>query len=270
MARDEDQPGKHATTMIYPERPRLIVLEGIDLSGRTTQVQLLQDWLVAQHYYVTATAWRTSPLISDLLARARTGAPLRPLSYSMLYAADHIDRMQRVIRPAFERGEIVLADRYLYTALARDTARGLDPTWVQNLYRNSVQPDAVFYLHISPEEAVKRRLSLQQQRLDELHKEKHKSDKVDKDGKNSKGGKEHKPRKQEKEAKKGAHMATAIQTPTLTGESLESFRNFEVKMYSEYQQMQKAYGFTVIEGDQPIDQVQATLRRAIMRLVLEM
>jgi dTMP kinase len=267
MARDEDQSGKHATTMIYPERPRLIVLEGIDLSGRTTQIQLLLDWLVAQRYHVTATAWRTSPLISDLLARARAGAPLRPLSYSMLYAADHIDRMQHVIRPAFERGEVVLADRYLYTALARDTARGLDPSWVQNLYRNSVQPDAVFYLHISPEEAVKRRLSLQQQRLDELHKGKNKSDKVGRDGKD---GKEHKQRKQEKGAKKGVQTATVVQTPALTGESLESFRNFEVKMYSEYQQMQKAYGFTVIEGNQPIDQVQATLRRAIMRLLLEM
>lgn len=260
MVRYEDPSGKHAAPMIYPERPRLIVLEGIDLSGRTTQVQLLLDWLVAQHYHVTATAWRTSPLISDLLARARAGAPLRPLSYCMLYAADHIDRMQRVIRPALERGEIVLADRYLYTALARDTARGLDGAWVQNLYRNSVQPDAVFYLHISPEEAVKRRLSLQQQRLDELHKGKNKVDK---------GGKEHKQRKQEKEAKKGARAASAIQTPALTGESLESFRNFEVKMYNEYQQMQKAYGFTVIEGNQPIDSVQATLRRAIMRLVLE-
>lgn len=264
MARDEDQSGMYSPPMIYPERPRLIVLEGIDLSGRTTQVQLLLDWLVAQRYYVTATALRTSPLISDLLARARTGAPLRPLSYSMLYAADHMDRMQRVIRPALERGEIVLADRYLYTALARDTARGLDPTWVQNLYRYSVQPDAVYYLHISPEEAVKRRLGLQQQRLDDLHKGKHKSDK---DGKN---GKENKQRKQGKEAKKGAQAANAIQTPALTGESLESFRNFEVKMYGEYQQMQKAYGFTVIEGNQPIDSIQAILRRAIMRLLLEM
>ncbi|HLX41684.1 MAG TPA: dTMP kinase [Ktedonobacteraceae bacterium] len=262
MARDQEQASKQTALMIYPERPRLIVLEGIDLSGRTTQVQLLLDWLVAQHYHVTTTAWRTSPLISDLLARARTATPLRPLSYSMLYAADHIDRTQHIIRPALERGGIVLADRYLYTALARDTARGLDPAWVQNLYRNSVQPDAVFYLHIGPEEAVKRRLSLQQQRLGELHVGKHKSAKIDKDGKN---GKEHKQRKQEKEAK----VATSVQSPALTGEALESFRNFEVKMYSAYQQMQKAYAFTVIEGNQPIDQVQATLRRAIMRLLLE-
>ncbi|HLJ35185.1 MAG TPA: dTMP kinase [Ktedonobacteraceae bacterium] len=261
MARDEDQSGKHGMPMIYPERPRLIVLEGIDLSGRTTQVQLLLAWLIAQHYHVTTTAWRTSPLISDLLGRVRTGPPLRPLSYSMLYAADHIDRTQHVIRPALERGEIVLADRYLYTALARDTARGLDSSWVQNLYRTSVQPDAVFYLHISPEEAVKRRLSLQQQRLGEVHQGKHKSAKDDK---------EHKQRKQEKEAKKGMQMAPTIPTPALTGEALESFRNFEVRMYSEYQQMQKAYGFTVIEGNQPIDQIQAILRRAIMRLLLDM
>lgn len=263
MARDGYESAKNAMPMIYPERPRLIVLEGIDLSGRTTQVQLLHDWLIAQRYHVTTTAWRTSPLISDLLARARTGPPLRPLTYSMLYAADHIDRTQHIIRPELERGGIVLADRYMYTALARDTARGIDPLWVQNLYRDSVQPDAVFYLHISPEEAVKRRFGLQQQRLDVLHKEKHKSAKEDK------GSKEHKQRKQEKEAKKDSQAAMVAQTSVLTKEAQESFRNFEVKMYNEYQEMRKAYGFTVIEGDQPIDQVQAILRRAIMRLLLE-
>ncbi len=266
MVRDEYQPSKHVMPMIYPERPRLIVLEGIDLSGRTTQVQLLQDWLVAQHYHVTTTAWRTSPLISDLLARARNRPPLRPLTYSMLYAADHIDRTQHIIRPELEHGGIVLADRYMYTAFARDTARGIDTAWVQNLYRDSVQPDAVFYLHISPEEAVKRRFGLQQQRVETLQKGKNKSDKDDKDNR------EPKPRKQKKEAKKRlqAQAATVAPTPVLTKEALESFRDFEVKMYSEYQQMQKAYGFTVIEGNQSIDQVQSILRRAIMRLLLEM
>src|SRR5579863_3607480 len=156
--------------MLRLERPLLIALEGIDLSGRTTQVELLRDWLLAQRYHVTTTAWRTSPLISDVLARARLGPPLRPLTYSLLYCADHMDRTQQVINPALARGEIVLADRYIYTAFARDTARGLDAAWVHNLYRFSVQPDVVFYLHISPEEAVKRRLSLQQ-RLEMLQKQ---------------------------------------------------------------------------------------------------
>src|ERR1700676_4363411 len=115
-------------TRIAPERPRLIVLEGIDLSGRTTQVQLLHDWLLVPRYLVTTTAWRSSPLISDILAQVRTGPPLKALTYSLLFAADQIDRTQRVIKPAIARGEIVLADRYTYTAFARDAARGLDTT----------------------------------------------------------------------------------------------------------------------------------------------
>ena len=69
-----------AVPMLHPERPCLIVLEGIDLSGRTTQVQFLRDWLIAQRYHVTTTPWRTSPLISDALVRARTGTPLHPLA----------------------------------------------------------------------------------------------------------------------------------------------------------------------------------------------
>ena len=230
-------------SLLHPERPHLIVLEGIDLSGRTTQVQFLRDWLLAQRYHVTTTAWRTSPLISDALTRARAGSSLHPLAYSLLYCADHMDRTQRVIKPALERGEIVIADRYIYTAFARDAARGLDATWVRNLYRPAVQPDIVFYLHISPEEAVKRRMALQQQRQS-------------KD--------DHKERKHKQKAQPPATIVP------LTQEALESFRNFENKMYGEYQQMQKEFAFTVIEGNQPIERIQALLRRAIMHLLLDM
>src|SRR2546430_10123630 len=109
MAEKQYQTGQSErglSPMIAPEQPRLIVLEGIDLSGRTTQVQLLQDWLVAQRFRVTTTAWRTSPLVSDILVRARTGPPLQSLTYSLLFCADHMDRTQHVIRPALERGEI--------------------------------------------------------------------------------------------------------------------------------------------------------------------
>jgi dTMP kinase len=249
-------PARSTVPMLHPERPRLIVLEGIDLSGRTTQVQFLRDWLVAQRYQVTTTAWRTSPLISDALIRARSGTPLHPLAYSLLYCADHMDRTQRVIQPALERREIVIADRYTYTAFARDAARGLDATWVRKLYRFAVQPDIVFYLHISPEEAVKRRMALQQQQ--ESHKE-------NKNGKHNKDNdKEHKQKQ-----KSQPQAATAQPSTKLTQEALASFRNFEHKMYSEYQQMQKEFGFTVIEGNQPIEHVQAMLRRTIMHLLLE-
>src|SRR6266849_3322123 len=212
MADDQFQANDGAGALqpiLHPEQPKLIVLEGIDLSGRTTQVQLLHDWLVAQRYQVTTTAWRTSPLISDLLARARarTGPPLRPLTYSLLFCADHMDRTQRVITPALERGEIVLADRYTYTAFARDAARGLNPTWVRNLYRFSVQPDIVFYLHISPEEAVKRRLALQQLRESShnagSNKKNGKDGKDAKDKKDSKSAKDTKEQKQNRQQEKG-------------------------------------------------------------------
>ncbi len=241
-----------AMPMLRPEQAKLIVLEGIDLSGRTTQVQLLRDWLVAQRYPVTTTAWRTSPLISDMLVRARSGPPLRPLTYSLLFCADHMDRTQQVVKPALERGEIVLADRYTYTAFARDAARGLDPAWVRNLYRFSVQPGIVFYLHISPEEAVKRRLALQRQRQGSA------SVKKEKAGKSAKEHKQNKAQSKEQPAL------------LLSGEALESFRNFENRMYREYEQMQKEFGFCVIEGDQSIDHVQAMLRRAVTQLLLDM
>src|SRR5438309_12003975 len=107
MADKDYRSDNNKNAILRPEHAKLIVLEGIDLSGRTTQVQLLHDWLLAQRYRVTTTAWRTSPLISDILIRARNGPMLRPLTYSLLYSADHFDRTQRVIKPALARGEIV-------------------------------------------------------------------------------------------------------------------------------------------------------------------
>ena len=252
-------PALQGLPLLRPERAKLIVLEGIDLAGRTTQVHLLREWLLAQRYAVATTAWRTSPLISDILARARTGSPLQPLTYSLLYCADHMDRTQRVIVPALQGGEIVLADRYIYTAFARDAARGLDSAWVRNLYHFAIPPDAVFYLHISPDEAVRRRLALQQQKDTHKGVEHEKSQKAEKDEKGQ---------KQKHTRGQGQQAAVTAKLPALTQETLESFRDFERKMYVQYQNMQKEFGFSVIEGSQSIDQIQATLRRAIMHLLL--
>src|SRR5579859_495266 len=234
------------SAFLRPDHARLIVLEGIDLSGRTTQVQLLRDWLTSLHYRVTTTAWRSSPLISDVLARSRARPPLRPLTYSMLYCADHLDRTEHVIKPALARGEIVLADRYTYTAFARDEARGLERAWIRNLYHWTVEPDVVFYLHISPEEAVRRRLALQQPA-------KAKGKEQKRNGKNE----------------KSRLPAVTVPLPYLSQDALESFRDFEMKMYSQYQNMQKELGFRVIEGSQSIERVQTMLRRSVMQLLLE-
>lgn len=229
--------------LLRPERARLIVLEGIDLSGRTTQVQLLRDWLSAQRYAVTTTAWRTSPLIADVLTKARTKSPLHPLTYSLLYCADHLDRTERVIKPTLARGEIVLADRYTYTAFARDEARGIEREWVRNLYSFSVEPDIVFYLHISPAEAVRRRVALLREKAQKGQSKKH-------------------------GAQKKKHLEAAREA-ALTAEGMESFHQFEMKMYEKYQSMQKEFEFVVVEGSQSVDLVQALLRRAVMRLLLE-
>ena len=243
MADESQREDEASLSPLHPENARLIVLEGIDLSGRTTQVQLLRDWLAMQHYYVTVTAWRTSPLIADVLAQARIKSPLHPLTYSLLYCADHLDRTERVIKPTLARGEIVLADRYIYTAFARDEARGLDRDWVRNLYHFTVEPDVVFYLHISPDEAVRRRLALQRQRekLPDVKLKKHEGQ------------------------KKRRHEAA--QMLSLTAEAMESFHDFEMKMYDQYQRMQKEFNFIVVEGSQSVDRVQAMLRRAVMRLL---
>jgi dTMP kinase len=266
MVEDQSQasgplPALQRLPLLRPERAKLIVLEGIDLSGRTTQVQLLREWLLAQRYAVMTTAWRTSPLISDVLTRARTGSPLQPLTYSLLYCADHLDRTQRVIVPALQRGEIVLADRYIYTAFARDEARGLSSAWVRNLYHFAIPPDIVFYLHISPDEAVRRRLALQQpQKQSSRDVQYEKPKKAEKDDKGHKHQQKH---------SKAQQPTVTAQLSALTQETLESFRDFERKMYTRYQNMQKEFGFTVIEGSQSIDLIQATLRRAVMHLLLD-
>src|SRR5205823_11786840 len=124
---------------------------------------------------------------------------------------------------------------------------GLDLAWIHNLYHFVIPPDIIFYLHISPEEAVRRRLALQQPPQDV-----------------------HKDEKGQKHNKGQVQQATIpAKLPTLTPETLESFRNFERKMYSQYQNMQKEFGFSVIEGSQSIDLIQAALRRAVMHLLLD-
>jgi len=152
----------------YPGK--LFVVEGIDGSGKTTQLGLLAKWLIAEGHRVFVTEWNSSALVK---AAARTGKKknaLTPMTFSLLHATDFADRLLYKIIPPLKAGAIVLADRYTYTAFARDTARGVDAAWVRNLYRFSAQPHVVYYLYISPEEAVKRRLALQRQRLEKVEK----------------------------------------------------------------------------------------------------
>src|SRR5258705_881223 len=117
----------------YPGR--LFIVEGIDGSGKSTQLTLLAEWLRSEGYAVVFSEWNSSPIVRATTARGKRRQLLRPLTFSLIHATDFSDRVERDIVPSLKAGAIVLADRYVYTAFARDVARGVDPQWVSSLYR---------------------------------------------------------------------------------------------------------------------------------------
>lgn len=134
----------------------LIVIEGTDGSGKSTQLELLKKYIQAQSYGVMVSEWKTSRLIANVIDDAKDRNLLNATTYSLLYAADFADRLETQIIPALKSGFIVLLDRYYYTALARDVVRGQDIEWVKNLYDYAPEPDLVFYLDMPVDVLLKR------------------------------------------------------------------------------------------------------------------
>lgn len=134
----------------------LICVEGIDGSGKSTQLELLRDWLKSTGQDIIYTEWNSSTLISQTTKAAKKKNLLSPRTFSLLHAVDFADRLKQIIAPALKAGFIVLADRYAYTAFARDVARGVDPQWVRNTYDFSIKPDLAIYFDINPEIAMER------------------------------------------------------------------------------------------------------------------
>lgn len=126
----------------------LIVVEGVDGSGKSTQVSLIKDWLASTEHGVIFTEWNSSRLISETTKKAKKKNLLTPRTFSLLHAVDFADRLEQVIVPALKAGFIVLADRYVYTAFARDAARGVDKNWVRNMYGFAINPDLAFYFNV--------------------------------------------------------------------------------------------------------------------------
>jgi dTMP kinase len=135
---------------------KLIVIEGTDGCGRSTQSGMLKEWLEVQGYAVIDTGWTRSKLVGKAITDAKQGHSLHRLTYCLMYATDLADRMEYQIIPALRSGFIVLADRYVYTLLARGIARGADKDWLRDLFSFAVQPDLVFYLQLGVEELVPR------------------------------------------------------------------------------------------------------------------
>lgn len=138
---------------------KLIVVEGGDGSGRSTQIARLVEWLEATGHGTKQVGLKHSTLVSEELERAQQGNILSHRTLSLFYATDFADQLENVIVPALKAGFIVLADRYIYTLMARDLVRGLEFPWLRNLYGIALEPDAVFYLRVSPEELVQRSLA---------------------------------------------------------------------------------------------------------------
>jgi dTMP kinase len=138
---------------------RLIAAEGLDGSGKSTQLQLLRFWLQAEGYEALIAEWSPSKLIKRALKSGKKQGHMDPMLMSILHAVDFAEQHERDIVPALKRGAIVLADRYVYTALARDLARGVERSWGENLYRFAVRPDLGIYFQISAEQSLERILS---------------------------------------------------------------------------------------------------------------
>ena len=134
----------------------LVVIEGTDGSGKSTQLELLKKYLQDQSYGVMVSEWKTSRLIADVIDDAKDRNLLNATTYSLLYAADFADRLENQIIPALKSGFVVLLDRYYYTALARDVVRGQNIEWVKNLYEYAPEPDLVFYLDMPVDVLLKR------------------------------------------------------------------------------------------------------------------
>jgi dTMP kinase len=134
----------------------LIVIEGTDAVGRSTQIELLRSWLEIEGYAVSNTGWTRSPLLSETINEAKAGHELNVTTFSLLYAADFADRLEHQIIPALKAGFIVIADRYMYTAFARNRVMGADPTWTEQLFGMAIQPDLVLYLEIDLEHLIPR------------------------------------------------------------------------------------------------------------------
>lgn len=135
---------------------RLIAIEGTDGVGRTTQINLLRPWLESSGYAVIDTGTTRSELVGQGLKLAKEGNTLGPITMSLFYATDFVDRFENQILPALRAGFVVLADRYIYSLIARALVRGADLKWIRSLYGLALKPDAVFYLKVDLNDLIPR------------------------------------------------------------------------------------------------------------------
>lgn len=213
-----------ARSRIHDEiRGKLIAVEGLDGSGKSTQINLLKRWLELEGTKVFFTEWNSSALVKKATSRGKKRQLLTPTTFSLIHCTDFADRYERQILPLLHAGYIVLADRYMYTAFARDTVRGCDRDWIRKMYSFARPPDITLFFNVPLEVALSRILS---------------------------------GRPQLKYHEAGMDLG-------LSTDPYESFRLFQERIYKEYLRMAEEFGFVVIDATWPPDVQQQEVREII-------
>src|SRR5438132_8657047 len=215
----------HGVPRVAVERlaGKLIVVEGADGSGRSTQIAMLVEWLEGTGHATTQVGLKRSTLVSEELEQAQEGNILSRTTLSLFYATDFADQLENIILPALKAGFIVLADRYIYTLMARDMVRGMDEAWLKNLYGIALEPDAVFYLNVSPEHLVQRTFAKNASR---------------------------------DYCESGMDIG-------LSRDLFDSFMKYQTAMEKTFRHLQRIYGFTIVDGMRSTDAINSDLRKKI-------
>lgn len=202
---------------------KLFIVEGTDGSGKSTQLALLYQWLKSEGYPVFFSEWNSSPLVKNTTKRAKKARLFTPTTFSLIHATDFADRTERDIIPPLKAGAIVLADRYCYTAFARDVARGCDRRWVRDVYQFAVKPTVAFFFRAPLEVAIDRITS---------------------------------GRPELKYYEAGMDMGWS-------DDEEESFKIFQGKILDEYDLMIDEFGLTKIDATRSIEAQQREMRRIV-------
>src|SRR5438552_610773 len=202
---------------------KLIVVEGIDGSGKSTQLMLAMRYLQAKRYKPFFTEWNSADLVKAVTKKGKKKRSLTPMTFSLLHATDFAHRLVHNILPPLKAGMIVLADRYVYTAFARDVVRGCDRAWVREVYDFAPRPDRAFYFHVPIDVSVGRLLS---------------------------------GRAKIKDYEAGMDLG-------LAADRVSSFRIFQGRILEEYGRIAQEYGLTEIDATQSIGEQQRIMRQMI-------
>ena len=202
---------------------KLFVVEGIDGSGKSTQLMLVHQWLKAEGYGVVFSEWNSSPLVRETTRRGKKRQMLIPSTFSLIHATDFADRMEHNIIPLLKAGAVVLCDRYIYTAFARDVVRGMDAKWARGLYSFAVKPTLAFYFRVPLEVAMKRILT----------------------------------------GRAGLKYYEAGMDLGLSEDPEESFRLFQARILEEYEKMIPEFDLTVVDATLPIEEQQEQMRQHV-------